>query len=274
MPHAPSEILPREEYVEQAYLFKTLRQRMETTATQELMAGIRHEILASTQLPMAMEFMYAELKHSGGMAPAMAKMAHYFTPFQTYIMMEAERDEGKFDFQTALEILEKEAACRANALSRAGMFMYQLEAISRNRLRYDLALKAVADDPVYDENWREWIMIVRRQLGIVDIADLIYVRSEYYRQRSKTPPEKPMLFGEKEGRIALATRKKDPTYLFSAFQRHLDYPTVPRRKVEDPEDMAMKKLQRTVEKLESRVKMLEEEIRGGIDITKFYVKDK
>jgi hypothetical protein len=53
----------------------------------------------------------------------------------------------------------------------------------------------------------------------VDFADLIYVRSQYYltmnRQRGKEPsPEKPMLFGEKEGKIAWANRRKDPLYLF------------------------------------------------------------
>ncbi|MDO4551313.1 MAG: hypothetical protein Q4C96_08700 [Planctomycetia bacterium] len=276
-PFHRTEVLPREEYVEQAYLFKTLRERMTSTATQELMLSLRHEILATTQLPMAMEFMYMELKHSGEMTPAMRKMTHYFTPFQTYIMMEAEREGGKFDFQTALEILEKEASCRANGMSRPGMFMYQLEAVSRNRLRYDMALAAMADDPIYNDDWREWILIVRRQLGIIEIADLIYVRSEYYRIQKKItlqPPEKPVLFGEKEGRIALATRRKDPVFLFSALQRHLDYPTVPRRKSEETEEFLLPKLLRTVDKLEARVKLLEEEMRGGIDITRFYVKEK
>lgn len=275
-PQSESRILPREEYVEQAYLFKTLRERLHATATQELLRGLRHEILATTRLPMAMEYMYMELKHAGVMAPAMARLNHYFAPFQTYIMAEAERDDGKFDFRVALEILEKEALCRANAMSRAGMFLYQLEAISRNRLRYEPALQAVADDPVYDADWREWILVVRRQLGVVDIADLIYVRSEYYRiQRKITalPPEKPVLFGEKEGRIARATRRKDPTFLFSAFQRHLDYPVVPRQKTEDPQEQNLALLRRTVEKLESRLKLLEEEVRGGIDITKYYVKE-
>ena len=85
----------------------------------------------------------------------------------------------------------------------------------------------MAGDPVYDEAWREWIMTVRRQIGLVDFADMIYVRSELYRKR-RNKAEKPILFGEKEGRIAQANRRKDPLYLFSALQRHLGYPTVPR----------------------------------------------
>ncbi len=36
------------------------------------------------------------------------------------------------------------------------------------------------------------------------------------------------LFGDKEGRIALANRHKDPLLLFAALERHLNYPTVPR----------------------------------------------
>ena len=44
------------------------------------------------------------------------------------------------------------------------------------------------------------------------------------RRRTVAPPEKPMLFGEKEGKIAWANRKKDPLYLFAALQRHLGYP--------------------------------------------------
>ncbi|MDO4570772.1 MAG: hypothetical protein Q4D38_10335 [Planctomycetia bacterium] len=266
-------ILPHEEYVEQEYLFKTLRERKSTTATQELMKTIRHEILASTQLPMAMEFMETSLRHTGGMAEAMAHMAHYFTPFQTFIMSEAERDGGKFDYFIALQLLEREARCRAAGLAPPAMFLYQFEALSRNRLNYERGLQAIASDPVFDANWSEWIGLVRRQLGLLDIAEMIYVRSEYYEILRKKPAEKPFLFGEKEGRIALANRRKDPTYLFAAFQRHLNYPQVPRPVLEESEESVLAKLMRTVDKLEARMKFLEDEMRGGVDITQYYVKD-
>ena len=270
----PSPILPREEYVEQAYLFKVLRERMHATATQELMETVRHEILASTQLPMAMEFMSSALKHTGSMAEAMAAMSHYFAPFQTFVMQEAERDGGKFDFQIALLLLEREAHCRAENLPPAAIFLYQLEAISRNRLNYDFGLKAVSDDPVFNQDWREWILLVRRQLGLVDIAEMIYARSEYYSLLTGKESGRAILFGEKEGRIALANRRKDPTYLFASLQRHLNYPVVPRRLPGDSEEAVVAKLVRIVDRLESRVKFLEDEMRGGFDITQFYVQDK
>ena len=63
---------------------------------------------------------------------------------------------------------------------------------------------------------------VRRQVGIVDLADLLYVRSQYFVSRqirhgdASCPPEKPILFGEKEGKIALANRRKEPLLLLSA----------------------------------------------------------
>ncbi len=108
-----------------------------------------------------------------------------------------------------------------------------------------------------------------RQIGLVDLADMIYVRSEFYRQKQQKD-EKPILFGEKEGRIALANRRKDPLYLFAALQRHLGYPGVPRPQVEETQRYLLPALQRHVERLETRLKLLEEELRGGINIARFY----
>src|SRR5271157_5024416 len=105
--------LPREEYVEQAYFFRTLRERMQQSmSTQELLEAIQQEVLATTQLPYALDFMASELRLTGGFATAMAKLPHYFTPFQTYIVAEAERAEGRFDFRVACEVLEREAEYR------------------------------------------------------------------------------------------------------------------------------------------------------------------
>jgi len=213
--------LNREEYVEQAYFFQTLRQRMQQDmSTQDLLEAIRQEVLATTMLPFALDFMAGELRLTGEMATAMARLPHYFTPFQTFVVGEAEKAEGRFDFRIALEILEREAEHRAAGASPQGIFLYQFEAISRNRLGYDRGLEAIAADPMFDSDWREWILTVRRQVGLVDFADMIYVRSELYRMTRKKA-EKPILFGEKEGRIALANRRKDPLYLFAALQRLL-----------------------------------------------------
>lgn len=266
--------LDREEYIEQAYLFKTLRERMQQgMSTQDLLEAVRQEILATTMLPFAVDYMVGELRMTGGFSTAMARLPHYFTPFQTYVVHEAEKAEGRFDFRIALEILQREVEYRAADASPQGIFLYQFETICRNRLGYDRGLDAAAADPSYDENWKEWILTVRRQVGLIDFADMIYVRSELYRMKSGKV-EKPILFGEKEGRIALANRRKDPLFLFSALQRHLGYPMVPRPSPEDTQRFLLPTLQRRVERLESRLKLLEEEQRDGINLSRFYVDKK
>ena len=85
-------LLDREEYVEQAYFFQTLRERMQQSmSTQDLLVAARQEILATTQLPFAIDFMASELKLTGGFATAMARLPHYFTTFQTFVIAEAEK---------------------------------------------------------------------------------------------------------------------------------------------------------------------------------------
>jgi hypothetical protein len=102
---------------------------------------------------------------------------------------------------------------------------------------------------------------------------MIYVRSEYFRQR-RGDPGKPILFGEREGKIALANRRKDPLFLFSALARHLGYPTVPRPKREESAEQSLYALRRQLERLETRIKLVEEEIRGGVNLSRFYAKPK
>jgi hypothetical protein len=268
--------LDREEYVEQAYLFRALGERMsQNIATQDLLASVREEILSTTKLPLAIDFMTSELKLNGVFSTAMAKLSHYFTPFQTFVVAQAEAERGRFDFAVAVEILQREADYRARNPAAQGMFLYQFETLSRNRLRYDHGLDAMAGDPLYDEDWREWLAVVRRQIGLVDLADMVYVRSQYYlKQRQREgfsgEPEKPVLFGEKEGKIALAHRRKDPLWFFAALQRHLGYPEVVRPKPPKDERLVLEGLMRRMERLETRIKLLEEEQRGGIDLTKFY----
>jgi hypothetical protein len=267
-------MLSREEYVEQVYLFRTLRERMQQDmSTQDLLAAIRQELLSTTMLPFAVEFMCNELRLTGGFASAMARLPHYFTPFQTYVVAEAEKAEGHFDFRIALEILQREAEYRVAGASVQGIFLYQFETLCRNRLGYDRGLEAVAGDPIFDDAWREWLLTVRRQIGLVDFCDLIYVRSELYR-KTRGEAEKPILFGEKEGKIALANRHKDPLYLFAALQRHLGYPSVPRPKPEDTQHYILPTLQRKVERMETRIALLEEELRGGINLSRFYQQKK
>ncbi|MEX2176788.1 MAG: hypothetical protein WD872_20645 [Pirellulaceae bacterium] len=270
-------MLDREEYIEQAHLFRTLGEQMaENAPIQEVLGLVKQEILSTTRLPLAIDFLLAELKHAGTMSSAMARLGHYFTPFQTYVMHEAEAERGRFDMRIAIDILRSEADYRAQSPIAQAMFMYQFECLCRNRLKYDPGLAAVAADPIYDDAWRTWIGDLRLRIGMVDFADMIYVRSAFnsiHLQRPGQPPpvpDKPVLFGEKEGKIAWANRQKDPIYLFAALQRHLAYPAVPRPKRLDQAVNLLPQLNVRVERLEQRLKLLEEEGRGGIDITKFY----
>ncbi len=274
----PPQPLERAEYVEQAYLFQLLRERQAVELPmQELLEQIRYELLTTTNLPIAVEYLLTELKHSGQMYPAMLKLSHYFTPFQAFLVHQSEQETGRFTMETALQILEAEARYRTQDFSPAGLFFFQFEVLCRNRLHYDRGLTAISSDPVFSTEWAKWVLMLRAQVGLVDIADLIFLASEEYEARlveAKQPIEGkgPFLFGRKEGRIAWGNRRKEPLFLFSALQRHLGYPVVPRPKPPAEDRDAIPQLMRRMERLESRIKLMEEERRASLDITKFYKK--
>jgi hypothetical protein len=175
---------------------------------------------------------------------------------------------------TAFVVLEREAAYRADKPTRAGLFVYQFETIARNRLGYLDGLEAMAADPFYDELWREYIDGLRKRIGEVDFADLVYARSELYAadERRRNPsfvPARPPIFGEKEGKIAKASRGRDPLYLFAALQRQLGYPEVPRFKVRDDASTKLEQIQQKLRELENRLKLAEGELRGSVDLSQF-----
>ena len=280
-------MLAREEYIEQSYLFRTLGERMlDGVATQEALKNLGHEILATTKLPLAIDYLVSDLKLTGTIAPAMRQLNHYFTAFQTFVMTEAEDEEGRFDLRTALVILEREARYLAEGGTPEGLFFYRFECLSRNRLDYMRGLFATAADDAFNADWKNWITMVSRQVGLVDLADLIYIRSSELlrRQESRasfrksvdtqndentTVQQTAVLFGEKEGRIAWANRGKDPLYLFAALQRQLGYPVVPKLKRSHPQTESPALLARRIDRLELRVKLLEEETKDGIDLSQF-----
>jgi hypothetical protein len=272
-------VLDREEYIEQAYFFQAFRERLaDGQPTQEILSRVGEELLSTTRLPMAVSFLYTEIKVNGLMGPAMARIGHYFTPFQTHVVTQAENDFSRFPMEQALLVLEREARYRAQEPSLPGLFVYQFEALSRNRLGYTKGLEAVAADPFYTDDWREYVYTLQTRLGDVDFADLIYVRSAFFvtERRRGNPdfqPKFPVLFGEKEGKIARANRGRDPLYLFSALQRQLGYPEVPRPRRPDEAEARIALLEQRVTQLENRIKALEGEVAGGdIDLTQFQVK--
>ena len=80
------------------------------------------------------------------------------------------------------------------------------------------------------------------------------------------------LFGEKEGKIAKANRGRDPLYLFAALQRQLGYPEVPRPKPRDDLTTQLDALKVKIKELESRLKLVEGEVRGQVDLSEFMAK--
>ncbi len=267
-------VLDREEYIEQAYFFRMLRERvMENMAIQDVLTHIHEEILSTTRLPMAIQFLATEIKHTGLLSSGFQRLAHYFTPFQTFTMQQTEDEKKRFSIEVGLVILEREALYRADGPTAAGLFVYQFEALSRNRLGYD-GLLPVQADPFYDADWKAFLGLVHRQVGVVDFADLIYLRSHFYVRDQRrhepgyVPPVVP-LFGEKEGKIAKANRGRDPLYLFAALQRQLNYPEVPRPKPRDDLTAKVETLTVKVKELETRLKLVEGEQRGHLDLSEF-----
>lgn len=274
----PTAVLAREEYVEQAYFFRALRERLaDGQSAQDTLLHLKDELLSITRLPLAVDFLLGELRHTGLLGAALAKLPHYFTSFQAFVVERAEEPESRFPFDQALVILEKLAEYRAGAPSPAGQFVFQLEVLARNRLGYAAGLKACEQDAFYSESWREYLRLVRGQLGARDVAELIFARSEHYRmlrRRSEPDYEPPfaILFGEKEGKIAAANQGKDPMFLFATLQRQLGYPEVPRPPRRETRETAFDELKRKVTVLETKLTLLEGEVTGNVDLTKFYMK--
>ncbi len=272
--------LDREEYVEQAYFFRVYRERLEdSTPSQEILESIREEILATTKLPMAIDYLKDEIKHSGKLSTGMAHLTHYFSAFQTFVMECAEAERGKFDQIIAFKILQSEAEYLTKTPTQAGLFVYQFECLTRNRLGYDRGLAAIASNAMYDDNWRPWLLQLRRALGSVEFSEMIYHRSEHFQAEKRRQKNDetyclpyPVLFGVQDGRIAKANLGKDPLYMFAALQRQLDYPAVPQQQSRDKGPAIHPVLQERLKRMEQRIKILEMETQGKADLSQFYEK--
>jgi hypothetical protein len=270
-----SSVLDREEYIEQAYFFRVLRERLASNlATQDILANVHEEVLSTTRLPLAIQFLATELKHSGLLSSGFQRLPHYFTPFQGFVVRQTEMENSRFSVETGLLVLEREARYRAGEPTPQGVFIYQFEACCRNRLGYEEGLRCIGADPFFEADWSAYADWLRRQVGLVDFADLIYLRSELFvqeqqRQRPDYVPPLPAMFGEKEGKIARANRGRDPLYLFAALQRQLNYPEVPRPTPLDDTNSQLIAVRARLHELETRTRLLESEMRGQVDLSQF-----
>src|SRR3954469_9242126 len=98
-----SKLLDREEYIEQAYFFRVLRERLaENLATQDVLRQVDQEILSTTSLPYAIQFLVAEIKHSGLPSSGFRRLPHYFTAYQAFLVEGSEQHHLKFSIDVAL----------------------------------------------------------------------------------------------------------------------------------------------------------------------------
>jgi hypothetical protein len=274
-------LLDREEYIEQAYLFRVYGERLdENLSAQDILTSIGEEVLATSKLPLAIDFLKGEILLNGRVSDGMARIPHYFTPFQTFVMSKAEDDRARFDIRIALKMLEREAEYLAGTPTQAGLFVYQFECIARNRLGYDRGMTAMSRDPFFSSDWSDWILKVRLRLGTTDFADLIFYRSEHFvndrRRRTGNPdytPSYPIFFGVQEGRIARANRGKDPLFMFVALQRQLGFPSVPRAKAKPAEPVFHPALEERLQRIEKRLQIFESEAKDEFDISEYFVKE-
>ncbi len=275
--------LYREEYVEQAYFFRVFRERLEDNLpSQEILETIREEILSTTKLYHAVDFLRGEMQLKGLLGDGMARIPHYFTPYQAFVMQRSEEEGVKFEQRTALVILERMADYLAKEPSRQGLFVFQFECVARNRLGYDAGMSRMADDPAYDAEWQDWIRKSRHRLGTLDFAEMIYYRSAFYveevRRRTGNADQEAefrLLFGSPEGRIAKANRGRDPLYTFAALQRHLGFPAVPRPKPKETQPVLHPAVEARLQRIEQRIQLVEAETKDeGINLEALYKKQK
>ena len=88
---------------------------------------VHEEILATTRLPLAVQFLATEIKHTGLLSSGFRLLPHYFTPFQTFVIEQTEDERKRFSIDLGLLILEREAPYRADKPTPQGLFVYQLE---------------------------------------------------------------------------------------------------------------------------------------------------
>ena len=181
-------VLDREEYIEQAYFFNAFRERLlDGMPAQEVLARVGEELLSTTRLPLAISFLATEIKVSGLMGPAMARISHYFTPFQTHVINQAELDVSRFPIDQALLILEREAKFRAEGpgARRPVRLPVRVDRPEPPRLlpwpggdgRRSVRTTKTGSDYILTIQYRA-------RLGDVDFADLIYRPLGLLRRRS------------------------------------------------------------------------------------------
>ena len=142
-------------YVEQAYFFRTFLKRMaDNMPAQEVLESLHQELLSSTRMPMAIQFLATEIKHSGLLATGLERLPHYFTKFQAFSSPEAEDEGRRIIMPTARSSSSRRRRNQANP-DRPGCSSTSSKHSSEPP-RYLDGIIAMEDDPLYDADWTEY----------------------------------------------------------------------------------------------------------------------
>ena len=122
---------------------------------------------------------------------------------------------SRFSMEQALLILEREAKYKSENPARRPVHFPVRVSVAKPAGLHPGTGAAMSADPLYTEDWRDYILMLQTRLGDVDFAK---PHPSYYahfvKERRKTNPEfepkYPTLFGEREGKIARANRGRDP----------------------------------------------------------------
>ena len=232
----------------------------------------------TTKLPLAIDFLRTEVLHGGRLNPAMAKIGHYFTPFQTFVVAAGRvgqvevrhgdravnpRADGGVPGAGAFAGGAVHLPVRVRGAEPAGL---RRRPAGRRRRPLFRTPRGGPGSPAWRGRWG------RRTSPTWSISAATS-SSRAAAGPNTTPtggPATRCCSTARLGRIARANRGKDPLYMFAALQRQLGYPRVP--KPAAPADDKLPPAQEArLARLEKRLQLLEAEQRGtGIDLHEFH----
>jgi len=232
--------------------------------------------LSLTRLPLAIQFLATELKHTGLLSSGFARLPHYFAPFQAFVIRQSEEEKRRFALETALLILGagKRNIARASRRRPASSFT-SFEVLSRNRLGYDQGLQAMQADPFYAEAWQKYVEMVRRHVGVVDFADLVYLRSQFYVLEQQ--PAGPPTMSRRWSHCSARRRARSPKRIAAGTlciclppcSAKLGYPEVPKPQPRDDPGEQSRKPSPPSRELEMRASCSRRSNEGQVDLSPF-----
>ena len=131
-------------------------------------------------------------------------------------------------------------------------------------------------DPFYDPDWRDFLALVQapdrrgrfRRYRVFALAVLCAGSAVVGRLCSAGLA----IVWREGGQDRQGQSRPRPLYLFAALQRQLGYPEVPRSKPKDDVGSRIEALKVKIRELETRLKLVEGEVQGRVDLSEFLAK--